>query len=177
MKNFFLIASLVFAFVITTNVQAQKFPGLDKSPVDIATYPASYKVSEKMVKVVYGRPQLKGRTIGKDLAKFGKVWRTGANEAAEITFYTDVVFGGKKVTKGTYSLFTIPNADSWTIILNKNLNQWGAYAYDEKADVVRVDVESKTAGKKIEAFAIAFDDNGSMHMAWGKTRVVVAITK
>jgi hypothetical protein len=125
---------------------------------------------------VYSRPQLKNRTIGVDLAKFGKVWRTGANEAAEITFYKDVMLGDKKVSKGTYALFTIPNKDKWTIIINKKLNQWGAYFYDEASDVARVDVESSTAAKNLEAFSIAFDKKGNMVMGWGKTRVVVPIS-
>lgn len=175
MKNYYLIASLIFAFVASASMQAQKYAGLDKSPVDIATYPSSYRVSDKIVKVVYGRPQLKGRTIGVDLAKFDKVWRTGANEAAEITFYKDVNFGGKMVSKGSYSLFTIPGATKWTIILNSKLNQWGAYSYDETADVVRITASVEKTKKKVEAFAIAFDKDGTMYLAWGNTQIAVPI--
>ena len=103
---------------------------------DIASYPTDYKVSDKLVRVTYSRPQLKGRSIS-ELAPAGKVWRTGANEAPEIIFYKDATVGGKSVAAGTYSLFTIPGNKEWTVILNKNLNQWGAYSYQEDADVIR----------------------------------------
>ena len=83
---------IVITMVFTSTVMAQKFPSLDKSPMDAAAYPASYRISEKVVRIIYSRPQLKGRTLAK-LAPAEKVWRTGANEAAEITFYKDVTFG------------------------------------------------------------------------------------
>ncbi len=87
MKKSTFITSIAFAFImlLSTNVNAQKFSGLDKSPMDAASFPSSYKESNKLIKVVYSRPQLKGRDL-ETLAPNGKVWRTGANEAAEITF-------------------------------------------------------------------------------------------
>ncbi len=175
MKNIFLFASLIIAFAFTTNATAQKFSGLDKSPVDIATYATSKKAVSKAIKVVYSRPQLKGRAIGTELAKYGKVWRTGANESSEITFYIPVSIGGKTVNAGTYSLFTIPGKNEWTVIINKSINQWGAYSYNEKNDVVRVKVPVTSGSSSIEAFSIAFDDKGKMVLAWGKTRVAVPI--
>jgi hypothetical protein len=86
MKTSNILAALTFAFVLlmSTNVSAQKFSKLDKSPMDAAAFPRDYKVSDKLIKIVYSRPQLKGRTVSK-LAPNGKVWRTGANEAAELT--------------------------------------------------------------------------------------------
>jgi len=122
MKNVFTLATLILALVFTASATAQEFSGIDKSPMDMAAYPTDYKVSEKAVRIIYGRPQLKGRSM-EELAPTGKVWRTGANEAPEITFYKDVKFGGKDVKAGTYSLFTIPGADEWTVILNKKLKQ------------------------------------------------------
>jgi len=88
MKNLFTIALMVIALAFSSEAMAQKFSGLDKSPADIASYPTDYKVSEKLVRVTYSRPQLKGRSIS-ELAPAGKVWRTGANEAPEIIFYKD----------------------------------------------------------------------------------------
>lgn len=87
MKKSSILTTIAFAFVmlLATNVEAQKFPGLDKSPMDAASHPTSYKVSDKVAKVVYGRPQLNGRSLDK-LAPNGKQWRLGANEAAEISF-------------------------------------------------------------------------------------------
>jgi hypothetical protein len=177
MKKLFTLSLFVLSLVFSTTSSAQDFSGLDKSPLDMASFPSSYKISEKAVRIVYGRPQLKGRSMG-DLAPAGKVWRTGANEAPEITFYKDVTFGGQSVKAGTYSLFTIPGDKEWTVILNKNLNQWGAYSYDEAADVVRTSVPASSAGDSLDAFSIAFKEvSGGAHMvmAWGTTRVEVPV--
>ena len=178
MKRLFTHATLMLALVLTTAVSAQEFSGIDKSPMDMAAYPTDYKVSEKAVRIIYGRPQLKGRSM-EELAPTGKVWRTGANEAPEITFYKDVKFGGKDIKAGTYSLFTIPGESEWTVILNKNLNQWGSYFYDEASDVARVTVPNGSDADSLEEFSIAFKDvDGGAHlvMGWDKTRVAVPIT-
>lgn len=178
MKKTFTLATIMLALVLTTAVSAQEFSGIDKSPMDMAAYPTDYKVSEKAVRIIYGRPQLKGRSM-EELAPTGKVWRTGANEAPEITFYKDVKFGGKDIKAGTYSLFTIPGESEWTVILNKNLNQWGSYFYDEASDVARVTVPNGSDAASLEEFSIAFKDvEGGVHlvMGWDKTRVAVPIT-
>ncbi|NJB72600.1 hypothetical protein GGR42_003091 [Saonia flava] len=175
MKRVLTLAIIAFTMVVSTETIAQEFGGLDKSPADIAIYPG--RAAEKTVKVIYSRPQLKGRSLS-DLAPAGKVWRTGANESTEITFFKDVTFGGKAVKAGTYSLFTIPGASEWTIILNSNLNQWGSYSYAESADVVRVSASASTDGKSLEAFSIAYKEvDGGVHMVmgWGTTRVAVPI--
>ncbi|MDM9630974.1 DUF2911 domain-containing protein [Robiginitalea aurantiaca] len=177
MKKYLTLSLFVLALVFTTSSNAQEFSGLDKSPMDMASFPSSYKVSDKAMRIVYGRPQLKGRSLS-DLAPAGKVWRTGANEAPEITFYKDVKFGGQDVKAGTYALFTIPGDKEWTVILNKNLNQWGAYTYDEKGDVARTTAAASTSGESLEAFSIAFkevDGGAHMVMGWGNTRVAVPV--
>ncbi|KQC31362.1 DUF2911 domain-containing protein [Flagellimonas eckloniae] len=170
MKNILLLTFLTLTLVFSTEATAQKFNGLDKSPADIASFPSSYRVSEKAARVIYSRPQLKGRSLS-ELAPDGKVWRTGANEAPEITFYKDATVGGKSVKAGTYALFTIPGESEWTVILNGNLNQWGAYSYNSDADVVRVTAKASTDSDSLEAFSIAFEENGTMVMGWGTTRV------
>ncbi|APQ18098.1 DUF2911 domain-containing protein [Maribacter hydrothermalis] len=178
MKRIFRVATLMLALILTSAVSAQEFSGIDKSPMDMAAYPTDYKVSEKAVRIIYGRPQLKGRSMD-ELAPTGKVWRTGANEAPEITFYKDANFGGKDIKAGTYALFTIPGEEEWTIILNKNLNQWGSYFYDETSDVARVTVPNGSDAASLEEFSIAFKDvDGGAHlvMGWDKTRVAVPIT-
>ncbi|WP_298236822.1 DUF2911 domain-containing protein [uncultured Algibacter sp.] len=180
MKKSTLFTTIAFAFImlLSTNVDAQKFRGLDKSPMDAASFPASYKVSDKLIKVVYSRPQLKGRELS-SLAQNGKVWRTGANEAATITLYKDMKIGEKAVKAGTYGLFTIPGDNEWTIILNTDANIWGSYAYSEANDVVRVKAAT-SKGELLEAFSIAFEevDGGAhMHLGWGTTRVAVPFSK
>ncbi|MCO5725914.1 DUF2911 domain-containing protein [Robiginitalea marina] len=177
MKPIFTLTTLFFSTILCTSLLAQEFSGLDKSPMDMASYPSSYRVSEKVVRITYSRPQLKGRSLA-DLAPAGQVWRTGANEAPEITFYQDVTFGGQEVKAGTYSLFTIPGADQWTVILNNNLNQWGAYTYEEAADVLRVSVPAASGEESLDAFSIAFQEVGNavhLVMGWGNTRVAVPI--
>jgi len=177
MKNVFTIAFMALAMVFATEANAQEFSGMDKSPLDNASYPTDYKVSEKAVRITYGRPQLKGRSLA-ELAPAGEVWRTGANEAPEITFYKDVKFGGTDVKAGTYALLTIPGEKEWTIILHSNLNQWGSYFYKDGSDVARVPAAASTGEKSLEAFSIAFKEvDGGVHMVmgWDKTRVAVPI--
>ena len=176
-KSIVSIFIFTIAFVFTNKAIAQDFKGLDKSPMDAAAYPSSYRVSDKLVKVVYSRPQLKGRKVSK-LAPNEKVWRTGANEAAEITFYKDVNFGGKDVKAGTYTLFTIPGDKEWTVILSTAKNVWGSYFYNETEDVARVAGKVSKSKKSIEAFSVVFDgedNNANMYFGWGKTIVSVPV--
>ena len=177
MKKLLTLSTLVLALVFTTASSAQDFSDLDKSPMDAASFPSSYKESNKKVRITYGRPQLKGRALA-TLAPNGEVWRTGANEAPEITFYQDVKFGGKDIKAGTYALLTIPGTTEWTIILHDKLNQWGAYFYKEGSDVARVKGSASTDGTSLEAFSIAFkevDGGAHMVMGWGTTRVAVPV--
>ena len=176
MKNSILpLAIFVITLISSPKLNAQEFKSLDKSPMDMAAFPSSYKVSNKIVKVIYSRPQLKGRDLVK-LAPPEKVWRTGANEAVEITFYKDVVFGGKAVKAGTYSLFAIPSSDkNWTIIINSAQNVWGSYYYKQDQDVVRVSGITSKADKNIEAFSMMFDDDMTLKMGWGDTVISVPI--
>ena len=180
MKKSRIITTIAFAFIIllSTNVNAQDFSGLDKSPMDVASFPSSYKNPYKLIKVIYSRPQLKGRELS-TLAPNGKVWRTGANEASEITLYKDMKIGEGIVKAGTYSLFTIPGEKEWTVILSSDLNVWGAYSYNEANDVARIKVTAGSGDKSLEAFSIAFDegDNGiNMFLGWDTVRIKVPFT-
>lgn len=173
-KNVLVIALFTIAVLFSNESTAQKFETLDKSPMDAAAFPSDYKNSNKIVKVVYSRPQLNGRNITK-LVPEGKMWRTGANQATEITFYRDVKFGGKSVSAGTYSLFTIPGEKEWTIVLSSAKNVWGAYFYKEAEDVVRVTGKVSSSMAPIEAFSMTFDDDMNLYMGWGYTVVKVTI--
>ena len=176
MKNSILpVAIFIITLISSPQLTAQEFRSLDKSPMDMAAFPGSYKISDKVVKVIYSRPQLKGRDLVK-LAPPGKVWRTGANEAVEITFYRDVVFGGKALKAGTYSLFAIPSSnEDWTIIINSAQNVWGSYYYKQDQDVVRVAGAISKADKNIEAFSMMFDSDMTLKMGWGDTIISVPI--
>ena len=172
----FLGSILTLVFLTSFSLTAQNFKDLDASPMDAAAHPSSHRVSKKVVKVIYSRPQLKGRTV-ESLTPNGEVWRTGANEATEITFFKDVTFGDKKVEAGTYSLFTIPGEKEWTIIINTDVDVWGAYSYNKDNDVARATVPVTKGEDYLEPFSIAFDDNGTMHLGWGTLRVAVPISE
>jgi len=174
MKKSTFITTITFTFImlLSVNVNAQKFAKLDKSPMDAASFPSSYKIAEKTVKVVYSRPQLNGRSL-ESLAPNGKQWRTGANEAAEITFYKDTDVAGTVIKSGTYTLSTIPGKTEWTFIFSTDLNVWGTYFYNEANDVARVKGNVTKSDDSLDAFSIAFDDGGSMHLGWGNARVAL----
>ena len=180
MKKTTLLTTLVFAFtmLLSTNISAQTFSKLDKSPMDAAAFPTSYKEVNKLIKIIYSRPQLKGRTVS-TLAPNGKVWRVGANEAAELTLFTDMKLGDTTIKSGTYTFYLIPNETEWTAIISTDINAWGSYFYNEDKDVARLSVPV-TTGDNLDAFSIVFDeaDNAiNMHLGWGTTRVVVPFTK
>ena len=176
MKNTILtIAVFVTTLISSLQLTAQEFKSLDKSPMDMAAFPSSYKISDKIVKVIYSRPQLKGRDLVK-LAPPEKVWRTGANEAVEIIFYKDVIFGGKALKAGTYSLFTIPSLEGdWTVIINRARNVWGSYYYKQDQDVVRDSGKTTKTEENIEAFSMMFDKDMTLKMGWEKTVISVSI--
>ena len=181
MKKSTCISAIAFAFImlLSFNTNAQEFAKMDKSPMDAAAFPTSYKESNKLIKIVYSRPQLKDRAISK-LAPNGKVWRTGANEAAELTLYTDMKLGDTKIKSGTYTFYLIPGDTAWTAIISTDLNVWGSYFYKEANDVARLSVPVSTGEESLEAFSIAFkksDDGVHMHLGWGTTRVAVPFTK
>ncbi|WP_217603564.1 DUF2911 domain-containing protein [Chitinophaga sp. GbtcB8] len=130
----------------------------------------------KNVKVSYGQPSKRGRVIFGQLEPYGKVWRTGANEATEITFAKNASFGGKPVKAGTYTLFTIPGEKEWTFILNSSLKQWGAYKYEEIKgnDVLHVTVPVTTLSAPVEKLTITLPAN-KLVLEWDKTKVEVPV--
>jgi hypothetical protein len=132
----------------------------------------------KNIKVTYGQPSKKGRIIFGKLVPFGEVWRTGANEATEITFATDAVLAGKPVKAGTYTLFTIPTETEWTVILNTTLKQWGAYKYQEikNNDVLTVKVPVKKLGTVVEKLTYRFTAD-NLIVEWDQSQIELSITK
>ena len=181
MKNLLLSALLILLVAMVS--QGQDLPAPDTSPMDMAYFPDNFahdrKPGEKPIaRVIYSRPRKGERVVFGKLVPYGKVWRTGANEATEIKFYQDVTLGGKKVKAGTYSLFSIPGEKEWTLILNTDLDYWGAYSYNNEGDILRTEVPVKAAPTGIEAFTITFkeDKTVSMILGWDKVIVEVPIT-
>jgi Protein of unknown function (DUF2911) len=133
------------------------------------------------IEIVYSRPSAKNRVIYGGIVPYGQVWRTGANQATKITFSTPVKLEGNEIPAGTYSLFTIPGENEWTIIINKNTNQWGAFGYKTNDDFVRFPVMPVTLkDTRIETFAIEFnhirDDSAILELVWEKTVVPIHLT-
>ena len=158
--SYFLILFLFFGFVIST---AQTSSNNRVSPIDsIAT-----NIDDLNVEIIYSRPFLKGREFGKDIVPFGKVWRTGANEATIFETNQDILIEGKLLPAGKYSLYTIPNETETIVIFNKDWNQWGTN-YNEKQDALRVTVPTFQSEENIEQFTIDLDESGAACLVWGK---------
>jgi len=178
MKNLKAISFFAFLAIFSVQAEAQTLPALDPSPVDIAYLRQNGKRTAPIVRVVYGRPQKKSRTMLGGVEPYGKLWRTGANETTEIKLFKDVTFGDKIIPAGTYSLYTIPDKNEWTIIFNSKLDTWGAFEYDESKDVVRFKIPALNSDKEIEVFSIAFEGaNGTatMFLAWETTIVKIPV--
>jgi len=160
--------------LLSFDANAQDFSDIDKSPMDVTII--RNQDHSPMARVIYSRPKMKGREVFGELVPYGEVWRTGANEATELRLYNDMTISGQKIPAGTYSLFTIPEKNQWTIILNKTENQWGAYDYDEEKDYLRIKAPARTSAAPIEDFSIAFQptENGAnLFMGWDGTYVEV----
>ena len=164
-----------------------KYPELDKSPMDMAYFPDNYptlKTQDKLkeppvARVIYSRPQKDNRIIFGDLIEYGKVWRLGANEATEIEFFRDVYIGGKKVSKGRYTLYAIPDTSKWTIIVNRDTDTWGAFKYDAKKDLLRITEPVEKAAIPAEVFSMNFTKNSTgadLFITWDNILVRLPIS-
>lgn len=162
MKKALLLSAILF---IGLSAFCQQKPA---SPHETAT--------GKNISVRYGRPYKKGREIFGKLVPYGQVYRCGADSATTITFAKDAKFGGKPVKAGTYTLFVIPNEKEWTIILNSQLGQWGAYDYDKykDKDVLQTTVPVKTLDAPVEQLTIAAPGK-DLTITWDKTQVAVPV--
>lgn len=162
MKKIFLLLSLSMIGFLA-HAQENKPPASPPAK-------ASATIKGKTVTVEYSQPSVKGREIWGKLVPYGQVWRTGANASTTIEFSADVMVQGKAVPKGKYALFTIPNADQWTIIINKTI-AWGAYTYKEADDVIRVNVPVKKAKAFTEQMTIGVSKKGVVSVMWADVQV------
>ena len=166
------------------------FPGVDVSPGDIAHYPDNSRFSNYLkpeeleaatpkVQVAYGRPMMKGRKIFGELLKYGEIWRVGANESTEVTFFQSVMIGDKELRAGRYNLYAVVNATEWTFIFNTDMPAWGSANRDEEQDVASITVPVTQETKVLEALSIRFKeiDAKTVHLivGWDKTRAALPI--
>ena len=153
--------------------------GQIKTPQPSPTATITQKVGVSNISVEYSRPGAKGREIFGGLVSYGKMWRTGANKATKITFNENCVFGGAKVKKGSYSLFTIPGEKECTVVLNKNTELWGVGEYDEENQVCSIVAKAIDTKDFTESFTIDFGTFQSfsaiMSLKWANTKIDIKI--
>jgi hypothetical protein len=177
LKSFRFLVVLVSGVMLASGLSAQT-PKVD-FPAASPACTRKQRVGLTDIEIVYSRPGVKGRTIFGGIVPYGQVWRTGANQATKITFSTPVKLNGADIPAGTYALFTIPGENEWTIIINKGAAQWGAFQYDEKADVARFKVTPIQLAEQIETFTIEFnrirDESAVMNLVWDHTVVPIKL--
>ena len=176
LKHLLTVAFAGVAFALPTSAQTPRIDFPAASPACTL----KQRVGLTDITVVYSRPGVKGRVIFGGIVPYGRVWRTGANQATKITFSTPVKLEGHDIPAGTYALFTIPGEDEWTIIINKNANQWGAFQYNSNQDLVRFQVTPVTLkDTSVETFVIEFnhirDESALLELVWAKTVVPIRL--
>jgi hypothetical protein len=167
------LALAVFVFVSHAQQDKSKRP----SPPATASLDLG---GGKTVTIDYSSPRAKGRKFGSDIAPFGQVWRLGANEATTFVPTADVTVGGVSVPAGSYTLFAIPNADKWTLIISKTTGEWGTNYSGPSNDLGRVDMKVSTPPSFVENFTVSFDktsNGGTLNFDWENARASVAIVK
>lgn len=186
-----LLVLMAFCTLVSGATFAQEFPKVDGSPMDAAYFPPraafrgfakteeAKKADEPRIRVVYSRPQKKDRVIFGELQKYGELWRIGANESTEITFFSDASVNGAKLKAGRYTLYAIPQEKEWEIYFSSDLDGWGHYGFDkDKSTVAKITVPTQKTETTVEALGIMFEasDNGAhMIIGWDDTMVRVPI--
>ena len=128
------------------------------------------KVGQADIVIQYSSPAVKGREIWGGLVPYGKIWRTGANEASVFSTDEDLKIQDKVLPKGKYSLFTIPGEEEWVIVFNSVWDQWGAFKYDESRDVLRVTVKPSKVAAFYEQLSLGIE-NRSIVLRWENIEV------
>jgi hypothetical protein len=173
MMRYLITLVLVATAVITGLSQEALKPRSSPLAMTTARSKATY------IKVTYSQPHKRNREVFGNLVPFGQVWRMGANEATELTTTKDIIVNNILLKAGTYSLFTIPEKDKWTIIINADLGLWGSYNYNARQDVFRFTVPTTSTGDVVfEPFTISFDqrtDVADLLIMWDKTKVSIPV--
>jgi len=173
-KKAILLALLTLAATVFVTAQDDK----SKRPSPPAQ--AQCKLADgKTITVDYSSPRVKGRKIFGDLVPFGKVWRAGANEATTFVTDTDLTVGGKPVPAGNYTIFVVPTASKWTLVISKGTGEWGTDYPGEAKDLTRVDMKTGKTSGPVENFTIALDQKGkgcTLNMSWENTEASIAIS-
>ena len=181
MKGLVALAALLMS--LTSSMAQQRPTDLDKSPMDMSYYPANFPilkmkgqaVGEPLARVIYSRPQKRGRQIFGEEVKYNEVWRLGANEATELELFKHATIGGKRISKGRYILFCIPSENKWTLVINKDNYSWGSFTYNQDKDVARIDFPLQKLTEPVEALTMYFENNNWIIM-WDNLKAEVPIS-
>lgn len=169
--------STIHLFVLLSSFSLFAQESIKPRPSPLAIISMKYR--ESYVKITYSQPHKNGRAIFGSLVPYGQVWRTGANEATEITLTKNLQIYGTLLKAGSYSIFTIPQKDHWTIILNSELGLWGSYNYNSNLDVMRFDVPLKLMSDLVyEPFTLVFEQKNelaNLFMMWDNVKVSIPI--
>ena len=173
MKQLFLSVLIVATSMVTYAQSSLKLPAL--SP----TAKISQDFSISSIEINYSRPSMRGRKIFGDLVPYGKVWRTGANSATKIKIGEDMEIAGQKIKAGEYAIYTIPDKDSWRIILNTGTGNWGTDGYSKENDIARFTVKPGKLEEDVQTFTINITDitfnTCKIEMVWERTKVVLPV--
>ncbi|PKA83546.1 Protein of unknown function (DUF2911) [Ulvibacter sp. MAR_2010_11] len=176
MKTILTSIVLTIAFIFSPETTtAQSFPKMDASPMDLVIARAD-RNAPPIARVIYSRPSKKNRVVFGELVPYGEVWRTGANEATELTIYVPLKLGTTRLEPGNYTLYTIPGEKTWTVIISSDTNVWGAYSYKKEKDVVRITVPAKDAAATTESLSMVFrpDSTGpTLMIGWDNTYIEI----
>ncbi len=159
---------------------------VDVSPMDISYFPADYPklkmenvaIGPPLARIVYSRPHLQGRKLFLNLLKYEEPWRLGANESTELDLYTDAMIQDKRIKAGRYVLYSIPHTDTWTIVLNTNIDSWGLHP-DSTRDMARFTIPVKKTNNLLEYYTMIFEKTATgadIIMAWDDLEARLPIT-
>ncbi len=169
-----IILTALFSFFVALTFAQVNMPA--PSPVQII----KQDFAMGNIELVYSRPAARNRTVFGNLVPYGVIWRTGANAATKIRFSEPVEIKGNKIDSGTYVIYTIPTSDSWEVIINKGLKNWGTSGYKESEDVARFKVETHKVKNPTENFTMQFDniqpESCVLQITWQNVRVEIPIT-
>ena len=178
MRLRYLVSGVSVVLLVSAVVIAAQAAQQDKSKRPSPPGTAEVTLKGKKITIDYSRPYLKGRHVGQELAPYGKIWRTGANEATALTTEVDLNIGGTRVPAGKYTLWTLPSEGTWKLIVNTQTGQWGTN-YDESQDLARIDMQKTALPQSVEQFTISFekkDENtANLNLDWENIRVWVAV--
>lgn len=175
---------LVCSLLVVSCCFSQQVTEPDKSPMDMSYSPQGYPIlkfqnrqadAKPNGRIIYSRPQLKGRNIFGGEIKYGDLWRLGANESTELELYKPAMIGGKKIPKGRYTIYCIPQETQWTIVVNKDTDSWGGFNYNQQLDLLRTTVNIIPLDSPVEYLTMYFDTPDNLVIMWANIKVNLPI--